>query len=74
MKDRKPYVTAMVLYSHPSTKDRSKPGLHSPALVLRVHEDESKVDLNVFLVSGGSLFRPDVDPGDGEYEWSWPDA
>ncbi len=71
MVEQKPSICRLVVFGHPSTKDRSGPMLESPAIVQKVNEDDT-VDLVIFPVTGGTINRQRVEQGEGEYQWKWP--
>lgn len=67
-----PSIGRIVIFRHPSSKDTKQPILESPAIVLKVNDDET-VDIVIFPVVGGSPWnRFKIEHGDGEYQWSWP--
>ena len=71
MTEQKPSICRMVVFNHPSTKDRSGPNVQSPAIVRKVNDDAT-VDLVIFMSQGGTIFRDKLEQGDGEYQWNWP--
>ena len=71
MAEQKPSICRDVVFTHPSTRDRSEKPFKSPGKIIRVNDDES-VDVVVWTVTGGTIFKQNVSQGDGEYEWNWP--
>ena len=66
----KPSIGRVVLYQHHGSADGKHPPVQSPALVQKVH-DEDTVDLWVFGPHG---FHKNnfTKFGDGPSQWSWP--
>lgn len=70
MTGQKPSIGRIVLYNHPGSADGTYPPTQSPAIVLKVYEDNT-VDLWVFGPKGLHKDGP-YSEGDGPCQWSWP--
>lgn len=69
--EQKPSIGRIVLYKHPGSADGRYPAQFSPAIVQKVHDDGTSVDLWVFGPKGLHRDGP-YKKGDGPCEWSWP--
>lgn len=71
-----PSMGRVVIYNHPGSAGGKYPPMQSPAIVMKVaDEDTGACDLFVMSNSGGMFFPKSILPADGEdkaTKWEWP--